>query len=86
MPIKKSAFKALRQSKKRVLRNQRIKKNIKMLYKNCLKVIKAGDKTKALGLFQKIQKALDKAARKGVFKENTAARKKSRLMAKLNKL
>ncbi len=39
----------------------------------------------SLDLIKQSVKALDKAAQKGVIKKGTAARKKSRLMKKLNK-
>ena len=86
MPIKKSAFKALRQSKKGAIRNRKAKENIKALIKKCQKAIEAKDKTKAGEWAQKVQKALDKAAQRKILKKNTVARKKSRLMVRVNKV
>lgn len=86
MPQKKSAKKALRQSKKRAERNKRVKLNIKYLIKQTEKAIKNNDKTKALEWYKKVQKAIDKATKSNIYKKNTAARKKSRLMKKINKL
>ena len=86
MPTKKSAYKALRQSKKRALRNKKIKDNIKALIKKCRKTIEAKDKEKAKEIALNCQKALDKAAQKGILKKNTVARKKSRLMSKIKEL
>ncbi len=86
MPQKKSAKKALRQSRKRAERNKRVKLNIKYLIKQTEKAIKNNDKTKALEWYKKVQKAIDKATKSNIYKKNTAARKKSRLMKKINKL
>ncbi len=86
MPQKKSAKKALRQSRKRAERNKRVKLNIKYLIKQTEKAIKNNDKAKALEWYKKVQKAIDKATKSNIYKKNTAARKKSRLMKKINKL
>jgi small subunit ribosomal protein S20 len=45
-----------------------------------------GDKQAAEQMFRKTVSALDKAIQKGVLHENTAARYKSRLSARLNAL
>jgi len=84
MPNKKSAIKALRQSKKKQLRNKAIKDNVKKLVKDSRKSIdaKSGE---AKDLVQQTIKAVDKAIQKGILKKNTGNRKKSRLMKKLNK-
>lgn len=84
MPIKKSAFKALRQAKKRTLRNLKILKAAKEIIKKARKAVEAKDKN-AKELVLSAQKAIDKAWQKGVFKKNKAARLKSRLMRRLNK-
>jgi len=86
MPIKKSAKKDLRKSKKRAERNKKVKLNIKYLIKQCSKAIEVKDKIKALDWYKKAQKAIDKAVKTNILKKNTAARKKSRLMATVNKL
>jgi len=85
MPIKKAAMKALRQAKKRTWRNLKIKRNVKELVKQSTKLIEA----KEAEATQKVKlaiKAIDKAVQNKVLKKNTGARKKSRLMKKLNKL
>jgi len=86
MPIKKSAKKALRQTKKRTERNKSVKANIEWLKHQFLKSISAKDKEKSQEFYAKLQKFLDKAAQKGVLKKNTASRNKSRLTKKLNLL
>lgn len=83
MPNKKSAVKELRKSAKRAIRNYKIKKTIKDAIKDSKKLLEAKEKS-AVDKVKEAIKALDKAATKKVIKKNTAARKKSRLMKKLN--
>lgn len=83
MPIKKSAKKALRQDKKKAIRNKNVKDDIKYLAKKTLKSIESQEK-EAENLIKKYIKAIDKAAQKKIMKKNTAARMKSRMMKKLN--
>ncbi len=85
MPIKKSALKELRKTKKRTLRNINVKKELEHLLKRTRKAIDANKIDEAKDWAKKTLKALDKAAQKRVIKKNTAARKKSRLMKKINK-
>lgn len=83
MPIKKNAKKALRQSKRRFEANTRIKEAYKEAVKAVKKALDAGQETtEALRL---AQKKLGKAAKKGVLKKNTAARKLSRLVKRANR-
>ena len=86
MPIKKSAFKALRQAKKRELRNRKVKIDIKWLRRQFLKAVAAKDKKSGADFYFKLQKALDRAAQKGILKKNTVARYKSRLSKKLKQI
>lgn len=85
MPNKKSAQKELRKSVKREAANTKVKKVMKEAVKNSLKKIQAADKTVKDDL-AKVMKNIDKAAKKGVIKKGTAARKKSRLAKKMNTL
>ncbi|MDD4477103.1 MAG: 30S ribosomal protein S20 [Patescibacteria group bacterium] len=82
MPNKPNAKKALRQAKKRAILNKARKEAFKGAIK---KVLKAKTTDEAKNLVRLAQKALDKAAKKGTIKKNTAARKLSRLMKKINK-
>ncbi len=86
MPIKKSAMKALRQSKKRAERNKVVKDTITYLRRMTRKAIEAGDVKKAEALAKDVIKSVDKAVQNGVMKKNTAARVKSRLAAKMKTL
>ena len=85
MPNKKSAEKELRKNIKRNAQNTKVKDTMKKAVKNSLKVVANGGKVAKEDLSKTI-KAIDKAAKKGVIKKNTAARKKSRLQKKINTL
>jgi small subunit ribosomal protein S20 len=79
MPITKSAKKALRGSLKKRVQNDRNKKKMKEAVKGVEKLVKEKNPTEAKKLLNQAYSAIDKAAKKGVIKKNTAARKKSRL-------
>ena len=83
MPNKKSAIKELRKSVKRQAHNSQIKDNVKWLVKKSLQAIAAKDDA-AKDLVKKTEKAVDKAVQRGVIKENTGQRRKSRLMKHFN--
>ncbi|MEO0304798.1 MAG: 30S ribosomal protein S20 [candidate division WOR-3 bacterium] len=86
MPIKQSAKKYLRASRRRAAQNAKIKKTFKDAVKKLCKLATAGKIEEAKKMFPSVQKALDKAAKAGVITKNTAARKKSRLVKLLKKL
>ena len=77
MPITSSAKKALRQNKKRKVHNLTYRNKTKTLMKRGLSLAKEGKHEELKGLLPFIYKALDKAAKVGVIKKNTAARRKS---------
>lgn len=79
MPITKSAKKALRQNKRRAIRNVKKKRKIKDLIKKVKKLISENKVQEAKKLLPEIYKSLDKAAKTKVIKKNTASRKKSRI-------
>ncbi|OGI25563.1 MAG: 30S ribosomal protein S20 [Candidatus Moranbacteria bacterium RBG_13_45_13] len=85
MPIKKSAKKYLRASKKRAAQNLKIKKTFRDAIKKVRELTKADKTEDAKKMMPIVQKTLDKAARVGVLSKNTAARKKSRLVKMLKK-
>jgi len=85
MPIKKSAKKYLRASKKRATQNIKAKKGFKDAVKKFNELAHAGKFDEAKKMFPTVQKALDKAAKVNVLTKNTAARKKSRLVKMLKK-
>jgi small subunit ribosomal protein S20 len=83
MPNKKSPAKELRKAVKRNAANKLAASKLKDLVKASLRQIKAGDK-KVKEDYTKTIKAIDKACKKGIIKKNTASRKKSKLMKKIN--
>ncbi len=83
MPNKQNAKKALRQAIKRAALNKTRKEAYKKATKATLKTTVAAEAKK---LATVAQQALDKAVKHGTIKKNTAARKLSRLMKKVNKL
>ena len=85
MPITKSAKKALRQSKKRTVRNIQKKITIKKLLKEIKKLASEKKIEEAKKLLPQVYKLLDKAAKTGLIKKNTVARKKSRIAKSINK-
>lgn len=85
MPIIKSAKKALRQDKKRRVNNLRRQKKIKSLIKEVRSLVSAQKIEEAKRLLPQLYKSLDKAAKVGVIKKNTASRKKSRITKLINK-
>ena len=85
MQIIKSAKKALRQSEKSRIENFSKKKNLKNLLKKVRNLISEKKTEEAKKLLPKIYKALDKAAKIGLIKKNTASRKKSRITKLINK-
>lgn len=58
---------------------------MKDVVKKIRKSVAAGDTQTAEGMLPEAYKAIDKAAKRGVIKENTAARKKSRLVAAIKR-
>lgn len=85
MPQTKSAAKALRQTKRRTERNDKVRKNLDYLFRQFKKALTNKDKSKTEEYAQKLIKALDKAAKRRIIHPNKAARKKSDLMKKVNK-
>ena len=85
MPIIKSAKKALRQSKKRRIRNIQKKKELKEMIKKIQKLVAEKKTKEAQALLPQIYKLLDKAAKTKLIKKNTASRKKSRITKMVQK-
>ena len=81
MPITKGAKKAHRASLRKRVFNLRRKRTMNESVKEIRELIAAGKKSEAEKLIPEAYKAIDKAAKRGVIKANTAARKKSRLVA-----
>lgn len=81
MAITKNAKKAVRSSARKRVFNIRRNNTMRDIIKTVRKTLVAGEVAKAEAMMPEAYKAIDKAAKRGVIKENTAARKKSRLVA-----
>ncbi len=79
----KSAKKAIKVQERRRQRNQVIKSKVRTSLKRARSVMAEGSEN-AGALVLKAVSELDKAVSKGIIHKNQAARKKSRLMKKLN--
>ena len=85
MPITKAAKKALRQEKRRRANNLQKKRKLKDLLKKIKVLISEKKLAEAEKLLPQIYKSLDKAAKTGLIKKNTASRKKSRTVKLISK-
>lgn len=79
----KSQIKRNRQNEKRRLRNRAVRSELLTREKAAMAAIGTENEAEALRL---TIKRIDKAASKGVIHKNTAARRKSRLMARIKAL
>ena len=86
MPILKQAFKRMRADKKRQMRNLGIESELKTLSKKLTAFLSSNKKEEAKAAALAYISKLDKAASKGIIHKNTASRKKSRALKKLQKL
>ena len=82
----KSAKKRIRVIDKKTARNRRIKGHLKAILKNFEAAIEAGNKAEAEAALQVAISEISKAASKGIYHKNTAARKISRLTVAVNKI
>ena len=86
MAITKGAKKAIRQSDRKRVMNLRRQKVMKESVKEVRVLAVAGNKADAESKLKVAYQALDKAAKRGVIKKNTASRKKSRLAKAIAKI
>ena len=75
MPISKSGKKSLRQELKRRAYNRKKKQTIKSLKKQIVSLVNEKKIKEAQSLLPAFYKQIDKAAKIGVIKKNTASRK-----------
>ena len=80
----KSAIKNIRKSERRRENNTIFRSRARTLIKRTRRLIDAGDLDQAKATAKLAAQALDKAAKKNVIHPNNAARRKSRLMKRLN--
>ena len=84
MPITKSTKKRLRQNPERRKVNDKKLLEMRKLLKEALLLLSQNNKAEVEKNLPAIYKAIDKAAKGGVIKKNTAARKKSRLVKRIS--
>jgi small subunit ribosomal protein S20 len=82
----KSAQKRIRQTAKRTERNRARMSRMRSFLRKVEEAIASGDHTAAQAAFREAQPEVDKAATKGTVHTNTAARKLSRLSARVKAL
>ena len=80
------AAKACRQSVKSYRRNGSVRTATRTSISKALRSVEAGDVEAATSSVGDAIKAIDRAVRKGLMHRNAAARRKSRISARLNKL
>ncbi len=85
MAITTSAKKAIRNSEKKAVFNLRRKRGIQDVEKQIKKLLAEGKNKEAKELIPTIYKKLDKAAKMGTLKENTAARRKAKYSRMVDK-
>lgn len=84
MANSKTARKRIRISEARRLRNRPYRTAARTFVKKAELAIRAGDQVAAQAAVVKAVSVLDRVASKGIIHKNNAARRKSRLMKKLN--
>lgn len=86
MPNIKSAKKRVLVASKKTLRNQMIKTALKTAIKKFETAAASKNKEEAKAAYTQAVKKIDMAVTKGILHKNTAARKKSAITLKLNKI
>ena len=81
-----SALKRARQTERRTQRNRANTSRLRTALRDMREALAKGDKGAAEQVFRSTASALDKAIQKGVLHENTGARYKSRLSARMSAL
>jgi small subunit ribosomal protein S20 len=84
LPSKQSAQRSARAKDRRAERNKPIRSSVKTYVTRARKLIEGDDLDAAQQAVKQATQALDRAAQKGTIHPNNAARRKSRLMKKLN--
>ncbi len=80
------ARKRARQAEKSRVRNAGQRSRMRTFIKKVIAAVEAGDKEQAQAAFKAAEPVIDSAVSKGLIHKNNAARKKSRLNAKVRSL
>ena len=79
----KSSLKSIRKDTRKTARNRPVRSSLKTYVKNTVVDIASGNQEESLESLRIAYSKLDKAASKGIIHKNQAARRKSRLAARL---
>lgn len=85
MPIIKSAIKRARQTTKRRSHNLKVRAAVKQDVRAVMTAVATGDVKATEEALRAAQSEIDRAVKKGTLHKNTAARRKSRLVASVTK-
>jgi len=86
LPNIKSSIRSVKTDAERRARNFPVKSAIKTAARKVNEGAQAGNQEEVKTLLTKASSLIDKAASKGILHKNTAARKKSRLAKRVNKM
>ena len=86
MPQRAHMKKHLRQTEARTYRNRLRKDAVKLAIREVVDAARAGDAEAVEAGLPTVQKAIDKAVKRGVIHKRTAARRKSRLVARTREM
>jgi small subunit ribosomal protein S20 len=81
-----SALKRVRQEERRTVFNRRIKSRLRRQIRSMRRALAAKDAEAATALLPQTFSVVDRSAKKGIIKKNTAARYKSRLHLQMKNL
>lgn len=84
MPILHAAYKSIKVTERRTIRNQSLKSRLKRETKKFIELLGSKKVDQAKKEVSKLISEIDKASSKGIIHRNAASRKKSRLMKKLH--
>jgi small subunit ribosomal protein S20 len=86
LQINKSAIKSQKQSEKKRIHNKSFKTEVKSVVRKIRESVDAKKTEDAQKGYSELVKLVDSAVTKGLFKKNTAARKKSRMYHLIQKI
>lgn len=77
------ARKRVRQAEQARQRNMALRSQVRTAYKKVLKAVASGDAQQAQDAYRSAQPVIDGMVNKGILAKNTAARRKSKLVARI---
>ncbi|HHQ69777.1 MAG TPA: 30S ribosomal protein S20 [Halothiobacillaceae bacterium] len=80
------ARKRVRQAEKARKHNMAMRSQVRTAYKAVLKAVQNGDAEQAQAAYRKAQPIIDRMVNKGIYKRNTAARRKAALVKKIKSI